>query len=70
MLHSHQTIALDRITTKPDFMNGQLCLRGMRLTVRRVLEIAVLYPDREERQAEFPELEDEDVRQALHRRRQ
>ena len=38
----------------------------MRLTVRRVLEIAALYPDASERKIEFPELEDEDVRQALH----
>ncbi|WP_345715244.1 DUF433 domain-containing protein [Luteolibacter yonseiensis] len=59
-------MTLDRITTDPGQMNGQPCLRGMRLTVRRVLEIAALYPDSTERKQEFPELEDEDVRQALH----
>lgn len=59
-------IPLDRITTNPDQMNGQPCLRGMRLTVRRVVEIAALYPDAIERRKEFPEIEDEDVRQALH----
>jgi uncharacterized protein (DUF433 family) len=59
-------IALDRITSDPGQMNGQPCLRGMRLTVRRVLEIAALYPDAYERKQEFPELDDEDVRQALH----
>ena len=59
-------IPLDRITTNPEQMNGQPCIRGMRLTVRRVLEIAALYPDASERKIEFPELEDEDVRQALH----
>lgn len=58
-------INLDRITLKPDRMNGQPCLRDLRLTVRRVLETAALYPDRAERKAEFPEIEDEDVRQAL-----
>lgn len=58
-------LKLDRITSDPDLMNGQPCIRGMRLTVRRVLEIAALYPDRAERQVEFPEIEDEDVRQAL-----
>lgn len=47
-------------------MNGQPCLRNLRLTVRRVIEIAALYPDRTERKAEFPELDDEDVAQALH----
>ncbi len=59
-------IPLDRITCAPGHMNGQPCIRGMRLTVRRVLEIAALYPDRVERLREFPEIEDEDVRQALH----
>lgn len=46
-------------------MNGQPCLRGMRLTVRRVLEIAALYPDAAERRKDYPELENEDVAQAI-----
>jgi len=56
---------LDRILIDPARMNGQPCLRGLRLTVRRVLEIAALYPDPIERRREYPELEDEDVSQAL-----
>ena len=59
-------IPLDRIVTDPTRMNGQPCLRDLRLTVRRVLEVAALYPDRAERLAEYPEIDDEDVRQALH----
>jgi uncharacterized protein (DUF433 family) len=59
-------IALDRITSDPGQLNGQPCLRGLRLTVRRVIEIAALYPDAIERRKEFPELDDEDVKQALH----
>ena len=59
-------IELNRITQDLERMNGQPCLRDLRLTVRRGIEIAALYPDRAERQAEFPELEDEDVSQALH----
>ena len=55
----------DRITSYPSKMNGQPCIRGMRLTVRRVLEALATYPDREELRAEYPELEDEDIRQAL-----
>ena len=55
----------DRITSDPAKMNGQPCIRGMRLTVRRVLEALATYPDREELRAEYPELEDEDIRQAL-----
>ena len=55
----------DRITVEPGKMNGQPCIRGMRLTVKRVLEGLSEYPDREELRREYPELEDEDVRQAL-----
>lgn len=56
---------LDRITVDPAIMNGQPCIRGMRLTVRRVLEAAALYPDRNELKAEYPELSDEDIAQAF-----
>lgn len=56
---------LDRITTDPARMNGQPCLRNLRLTVRRVVELVALYPDRAELRREYPELEDEDIRQAL-----
>jgi uncharacterized protein (DUF433 family) len=55
----------DRITIDPAKMNGQPCIRGMRLTVRRVLEALAIYPDRAELKREYPELEDEDIRQTL-----
>lgn len=55
----------DRITIEPGKMNGQPCIRGMRITVRRVLESLALYPNREDLRREYPELEDEDIRQAL-----
>ena len=55
----------DRITSDPAVLNGQPCIRGLRLTVRRVLEALATYPDREQLRAEYPELEDEDIRQAL-----
>lgn len=59
-------ILLDRITQDSNQLNGQPCLRGLRLSVRRVVEIAALYPDAAERKREFPEIEDEDIKQALH----
>ena len=59
------SMRFDRITTNPEIMNGQPCIRGMRLTVRRVVEAIALYPNRDELKAEYPELDDEDVRQAL-----
>ena len=55
----------DRITVNPARQNGQPCIRDMRLTVRRVLEVLVIYPDRQELKREYPELEDADIRQAL-----
>jgi uncharacterized protein (DUF433 family) len=46
-------------------MNGEPCIRDLRLTVRRVLEALAVYSDRAELKREYPELEDEDIRQAL-----
>ena len=56
----------DRITINPAQMNGQPCIRGMRLTVKRVVKLVALYPDRDELHREFPELENEDIEQALN----
>lgn len=58
-------MVFERITHDPKRMNGQACIRNLRLTVRRVLEAAALYPDRRELQREFPELSEEDIREAL-----
>ena len=55
----------ERITINPEIMNGQPCIRELRLTVRRVVEAVALYPDWNELQTEYPELEKEDIRQAL-----
>jgi uncharacterized protein (DUF433 family) len=57
--------SFDRITSDPAILNGQPCIRGMRLTVRRVLEALATYPNRHELRVEYPELEEEDIRQAL-----
>jgi len=37
---------LDRITTNAARMNGEPCIRDLRLAVRRVLEALAVYPDR------------------------
>ena len=52
----------DRITTNVARLNGEPCIRDLRLTVRRVLEALAIYPDRAELKREYPELEDEDIR--------
>ena len=58
-------MVFDRITVEPGKLNGQPCIRGMRLTVRRVLDALATYPDRRDLFAEYPELEEQDVAQAL-----
>ena len=55
----------DLITSDPAILGGKPCVRGMRLSVQRVLEIVAAYSDRAAIRADFPELEDEDIRQAL-----
>jgi uncharacterized protein (DUF433 family) len=60
-----QIPAFDRITVEPGKCEGKPCIRGMRITVRRVLEILATYREREEIFREYPFLEEEDLRQAL-----
>ena len=57
--------SLDRITINPNKMNGQPCIRDLRLTVWRVIELLQTYPDRSELHQEFPELTEEDIKQAI-----
>ena len=55
----------DRITVEPAKCGGKPCIRGMRITVRRVLELLATYPHREDIFKEHPFLEEEDIQQAL-----
>ena len=56
---------LDRITVDPRIMSGQTKIRGMRLTVRRVLQMLAVYPDWQQLRTKYPAPELEDVQQAL-----
>jgi uncharacterized protein (DUF433 family) len=58
-------VTLDRITVEPGKCGGKPCIRGMRITVRRVLELLATYPERKELFREYPYLEEEDLQQAL-----
>ena len=58
-------MTLTRITINPAQMNGQPCIRGMRLTVRRVLNALAVYPTRAELFADYPDLEEADIQEAL-----
>lgn len=55
----------DRITVNPARMNGQPTIRNTRLTVQRVIKLLALYPDRAELFREYPNLEEQDIQQAL-----
>jgi uncharacterized protein (DUF433 family) len=55
----------DRITVEPGKCGGKPCIRGLRITVRRVLELLATYPDRAELLRDYPDLEAQDLEQAL-----
>ena len=56
----------DRITFDPDIMGGRACIRGMRLTVAHLVNLVANRMTTEQILAEYPDLEPEDVSQALH----
>jgi uncharacterized protein (DUF433 family) len=56
---------LDRITIDPNICLGQPTIRGMRITVSVVLKMLASGHSVQEVVAAYPELEEEDVRQAL-----
>lgn len=58
-------VKFTRITINPAVLNGQPIIQGTRLSVRRVVEAAALYPDRAELKAEYPGLADADIEEAL-----
>ena len=55
----------DRIMIESGKMGGQPCIRRLRITVRRTLEILATYPERQELFKDYPDLPEEDPRQAL-----
>jgi uncharacterized protein (DUF433 family) len=61
-----QATSFDRITVEPAKCGGKPCIRGLRITVRRVLELLAEYTHREDILKEYPFLEDADLQQALH----
>lgn len=55
----------DRITVEPGKCGGKPCIRGMRIAVRRVLELLATYPDRVALLSEYRFVEPEDLQQSL-----
>ena len=56
---------LDRITLNPDVMGGKPCIRGMRITVGTIVGLLASGQADEDILADYPYLEEEDIRQAL-----
>ena len=55
----------DRITIDPDVLAGKPCVRGMRLSVERVLEVLSQNPSWDAVREDYPELDQEDLSQVL-----
>ena len=55
----------DRITFNPRIMAGQACIRGMRIPVSLVVNLIAHGKKTDEILEEYPNLEPEDIQQAL-----
>ena len=55
----------DRITYSPSVMGGRACIRGMRITVSLVVNLIANGMSMDEIVRVYPDLEPDDVRQAL-----
>ena len=56
----------ERITFNPKVLGGRACVRGMRITVAQVVNLIANGMSHEEILADYPDLEEEDIRHALH----
>jgi uncharacterized protein (DUF433 family) len=55
----------ERITFDPTVMGGRACIRGMRMTVSLVVNLFANGMSADEIVHEYPDLEPEDIREAL-----
>jgi uncharacterized protein (DUF433 family) len=56
---------LDRITFEAGKMGGRACIRGLRITVGTIVSLVSEGADVADVLADYPDLEAEDIRQAL-----
>jgi uncharacterized protein (DUF433 family) len=55
----------ERVTFAPNVMGGRACIRGMRITVSLIVNLVANGMPAGEIVREYPDLEPEDIRQAL-----
>lgn len=67
-LHKNKFIMndLNRITTNPNILHGQACIRGMRMPVSIILKLLSQKVTEKEILEYYPYLELEDIHQCLH----
>lgn len=58
-------LGFDRITLDPNVMAGRACIRGTRITVSLIVNLVASGMNAAEIVEAYPDLEPEDVRQAL-----
>ncbi len=56
---------LDRITSNPNILGGKACIRGMRIPVSLIVNLVANGMTLEEILNEYPDLERQDIQQAL-----
>jgi uncharacterized protein (DUF433 family) len=55
----------DRITSNPNILGGKACIRGMRISVSLIVNLVATGMTVDEILDEYPDLEADDIRQAL-----
>ena len=58
-------LGFDRITFDPNILGGKACIRGMRISVSLIVNLVANGMTAPEIVAEYPDLEKEDVAEAL-----
>ncbi len=60
-----ETMSFTRITFDPEVMGGKACIRGMRISVSAIVGFLAAGRERDEILKAYPDLEEEDIREAL-----
>ena len=59
------SVSFDRITHRPDVLAGRATIRGLRISVAHIVNLVANGMTTEQIVADLPDLEAEDIRQAL-----
>lgn len=60
-----ENVKFDRVTIDPSVMGGQPCIRGLRIPVSLIVRMVASGKSFKEIIEDYPELEEEDIKQAL-----